>query len=409
MSTAPAPFHVMTKPIGPRCNIDCSYCYYLEKERLYPDTGKFRMAPELLEHYIRDYIAAWADTGAEEVSFYWHGGEPTILGVEYFHNILALQDKYKPGGVEIINSIQTNGVLLDQEWARFFKDNRFLVGLSLDGPKKHHDRYRCTRAGGGTFDDVMRGLEFLQKAGVEYNVLCVVHRSNALKPKEVYEFLRGQGIEFIQFVPIVERLVSADHLSPPPQLDDPETDIPVTPWSVSARAYGKFLCDVFDIWVKRDVGKVFVQLFDVQLGLWMGQPSTLCIFGKDCSRALALEHNGDLYSCDHYVYPEYRLGNIESTPITEMVHSRRQIAFGQEKLGALTAQCRSCKYLFACNGGCPKHRFLQSRDGEDGLDYFCASHMQFYRHAGPKLMEMAELLRRGQPAAMIMQKGRKGR
>lgn len=395
------PFHVMTKPNGPRCNIDCEYCYYLEKEKFYPSEKKFRMPQPVLERYIRDYIAAMQEAGMREVAFTWQGGEPTILGVPYFEEIVALQRKYQPAGVRISNSFQTNGILLDDTWGRFLKDNDFLVGISIDGPKHIHDKYRVDRAGRPTFEAVMRGLEILQKHGVEHNALTVVHRHNAAKGKEIYKFLRGRGLRFIQFIPIVERAGDDGALSAAPQIDA-GSDPSVTGWSVSPRAYGKLLCDVFDVWIKKDVGEVFVQFFDTQLSMWMGGQSSLCLFSRDCGSGMAMEHNGDLYSCDHYVYPEYKLGNIMETPLREMAWSERQIEFGRDKSASLTQQCLGCKFRFACNGGCPKHRFSKSKSGEDGHNYFCESYTMFFRHAGPRLREMANLLHMGRPASDIM-------
>ncbi len=398
----PAPFQVMAKPIGPRCNIDCTYCYYLDKARLYPEAKKFRMPQAVLECYIRDHIAAQVAAGMQQIDFVWQGGEPTILGIDYFRRIIELQEKYRPDGARLSNALQTNGTLLDAEWAGFLKDNRFLVGISIDGPRKLHDRYRRNRAGQPTFSAVMRGLELLMTHGVEHNVLVAVHRLNALKPAEVYRFLRASGVEFIQFIPIVERAFDGRTLAPPPGDGPSAIDPKVAPFSVSPRAYGRFLCEVFDLWVRHDVGRVFVQHFDVLLGLWMGLPATLCYFAPECGQNLALEHNGDLYVCDHYVYPKYLLGNITRTPISELASRQRQQAFGRDKARTLPQQCRTCRYLFACNGGCPKHRFRTSNDGEAGLNYFCQSYRMFFRHAGPQLDEMARLASTGQPAARIM-------
>ncbi|MCV0428572.1 MAG: anaerobic sulfatase maturase [Roseibium sp.] len=393
----PSPFSIMTKPIGPRCNIDCRYCYYVEKEKLFPDEKKFRMSDEVLDSYIRQVIVTSLEAGMAEVSFAWQGGEPTLLGVAYFKNIVRLQEKYAPKGVKISNAIQTNGMLLDDEWGAFFHENSFLVGISIDGPRKIHDHYRVDRAGRATFDAVMRGLEVLQRHEVDHNALCTVHRANGVKGKEVYKFLKGAGFEFIQFIPIVERS-GTDGLAGAPQVDmDPGNS--VTEWSVTPRVYGKFLCDVFDTWFRKDIGKVFVQFFDVQLGLWMGGPSSLCVFAETCGNGLALEHDGSLYSCDHYVYPQYRLGRISETPLREMLWTDRQRAFGQDKLSGLTAQCRRCQYRFACNGGCPKHRFATNRDGETGHNYFCESYTMFFRHADDRMRAMAHAVASGQPAA----------
>jgi uncharacterized protein len=412
MVTQPAgarPFQVMTKPNGPRCNLDCTYCYYLEKERLYPETRKFRMPDDVLETYVRDHIATQIATGAPEIWFSWQGGEPTMLGVEFFRRAVALQKKYQVPGHAIRNALQTNGTLLDAEWAAFFKENGFLVGISIDGPRELHDRYRIDRAERPTFDKVMAAVALLQDHQVEFNALTVVHRQNARKPREVYRFLKGIGVEYMQFIPIVERTADGATLAGAPQIDEEGAAYRVTPWSVLPKDYGTFLARVFDEWIKADVGRVFVQFFDAQLGLWAGGPSSLCWFAETCGQGLALEHNGDLYACDHYVYPEYRLGNIMETPIATLAASPAQETFGTAKRDTLPRQCRECQYRFACNGGCPKHRFLTTRDGEPGLNYFCESYMRFFEHAAPSLRTMADLLHRHRPAAEIMEIARRQR
>ena len=396
--TRPIPFNIMTKPIGPRCNIDCKYCYYLEKEEMFPDEKRFRMPENVLETYIKGYIENNLETGQTAITFAWQGGEPTILGVPYFQAIVDLQKKHTPEGVQVSNALQTNGMLLDDEWGHFLKDNNFLIGISIDGPKKIHDKYRVDRAGRSTFDAVMRGLEILQKHEVEHNALTVVHRENAIKGKEIYKFLKSIGIEFMQFIPIVERSSDGDKLAGAPQIDmDPE--LLVTPWSVSPRAYGKFLNDVFDIWFKKDIGEIFVQFFDNQLSLWTGNGAQLCVFAEKCGNSLALEHNGNLYSCDHYVYHEYLLGNIMRKPMRDMIWSDDQMQFGNQKLDGLTDQCRACEFRFACNGGCPKHRFLTNKSGEPGHNYFCESYTMFFNHAGPRMQKMAQMLAMGRPAS----------
>ena len=396
MST-PTPFSIMSKPIGPRCNIDCTYCYYLEKEKLFPKEKKFRMTPDVLESYIRQLIETSVEAGMQEIPFAWQGGEPTMLGVDYFRQIVSLQKQYAPEGVKITNALQTNGVLLNDEWGGFLRDEGFLVGISIDGPKKVHDRYRRDRAGRPTFDAVMHGLEVLQRNEVEHNALTTVHRANGGKGREIYRFLKGLGIDFMQFIPIAERSRDGE-LAAAPQVDQDPGNA-VTAWSVSPRVYGKFLCDVFDTWFARDIGKVFVQFFDVQLGLWMGRHSSLCIFAETCGNALAIEHDGSLYSCDHYVYPEYRLGKITETPMRDLIWTERQREFGHDKASKLTRQCNSCSYRFACNGGCPKQRFAMAKDGEDGHNYFCESYTMFFRHAGPRLQDMARLVAVGRPAS----------
>lgn len=384
------PFHIMTKPVGPRCNIDCSYCYYTEKEAHYPAEKKFRMSDAMLEDYIRALIATTLEAGQTEVHFAWQGGEPTMLGLDYFRQIVDLQARHRPHGVRITNSIQTNGTLLNAEWAAFLATQEFLVGISVDGPKQQHDHYRKDRAGRPTFDTVMRGLDHLRGAGVEFNILTTVHHANIGRGKELYRFLRDLGSPYLQFIPIVERLAPGNRMAAPPQIDaDPKAGI--APWSVAPKAYGKFLCDIFDIWYRQDVGRVFVQFIETQLALWAGLPSSLCIFAETCGNALALEHNGDVYACDHFVYPPYRIGNIGETPLRDLVWSEKAGAFGQDKADGLTAECRKCPYRFACNGGCPKHRFLKSGDGQK--NYLCESYRMFFHHAGPRMRTLAALER----------------
>lgn len=396
MQNDPTPFHIMTKPQGPRCNIDCKYCYYLEKEKLYPDEKKFRVSDEVLEAYIQQSTEAALAAGHPEILFAWQGGEPLMLGLDYFRKIVALQQKYAPANVPVANTLQTNGMLLDDDWGTFLKDNGFLVGISIDGPKAIHDKYRIDRAGRPTFDAVMRGLEVLQRHDVSHNALTTVHRANGGKGREVYKFLRGLGFEHMQFIPIVER-TKGDGLASAPQTENDPT-LQVTPWSVAPRAYGKFLCDVFDTWFRKDIGKVFVQHFEMMLAVYLGHQSTICVFGETCGDALALEHDGSLYSCDHYVYPEYRLGRITETPLKDMLWSNRQRAFGQAKKDTLTAQCQSCMLKRACNGGCPKHRFAKSKSGEEGHSYFCESYTMFFQHTQPRYLQMADLIRMGRPA-----------
>ncbi len=401
------PVHVMTKPIGPLCNIGCEYCFYLEKESLFDRREKFRMSDGVLERYVKDYIDT-QPPGAE-VTFAWQGGEPTLMGVDFFRRAVALQKQYG-GGRRIANAFQTNGTRLDDEWCHFFKEESFLVGVSIDGPKRLHDTYRVDKKGAGTWDQVMAGIRLLKKHGVEFNTLTCVHQANVDHPLEVYRFLRKIGSGYIQFIPIVERKADDEavglglelHHPPAPGdgfVDDGE---PVTRWSVRPRRFGKFLCSVFDEWVKRDVGKVYVQLFDVSLGTWLGMGSSLCVHAETCGTALALEHNGDLYSCDHYVYPKYKLGNVLNATIREMVDSPEQVAFGQAKKDKLTPYCRECEYLFACGGDCPKHRFATAPGGEPGLSYLCPTYKMFFAHVDPAMRRMAGLYRSGHPPAEIM-------
>lgn len=396
------PFQVMAKPIGPRCNLHCTYCYYLEKERLYPDTQRFEMPDVVLEAYIRDFIASQAALGLTEIDFNWQGGEPTILGVAFFRRVVTLQHRYAPAGVAIRNALQTNGTLLDAEWMSFLEEHEFLVGLSIDGPAEEHDRYRRDRAGRESHARVMAALELLARHHVEFNTLTALHRHNTRDPAGTYRFLRDAGSRYLQFIPIVERSGEGGALAAPPQIDHDGAAYAVTPWSVLPRAYGEFLCGMFDTWIGADVGQVFVQFFDVQLGQWLGVPGTLCWYAETCGTDLALEHNGDLYACDHYVYPAYRLGNVLQTPVGSLANSSKQIRFGTDKRDTQPRQCRECTWRFACNGGCPKHRFLSAADGEPGLSYFCTAHRRFFEHAGPTLQAMAALVQSGRPAADIM-------
>jgi uncharacterized protein len=396
---APRGFHVMTKPIGPLCNLDCKYCFYLEKTSLYPETRDFRMSEEVLESYVRQYIEA---QDVPEISFAWQGGEPTLLGVPFFRKVVELQRKFCPPNKRILNAFQTNGTLLDDEWCAFLAENDFLIGLSVDGPRDLHDRYRVDHMARPSLDQVMRAAALLKQHDVAFNTLTVVHRYNVERPLEVYRFLKEHGSGYMQFIPLVERVGQGAALAGPPDLSADEHSSPVTPWSVPSAAYGDFLCAVFDEWVRRDVGEVFVQIFDVQLGIWAGLPSSLCVFGETCGRSLALEHNGDLYSCDHFVYPQFHVGNILERPLVELVYSPFQKQFGQDKQDTLPRYCRECEFRFACNGECPKHRFVRTPDGEPGLNYLCRGYKRFFRHIAPYMEAMADLLRAGRPAADIM-------
>lgn len=403
--TAARGFHVLAKPVGPICNLDCKYCFYLEKENLYPDERKWRMNDEVLEEYIRQYIQAQPGS---HVDFAWQGGEPTLLGVDFFRKVVALQSKYADGKT-ISNALQTNGVLLDVEWCQFFAEHKFLIGISIDGPRELHDRYRVDKGGKSSFDAVVHGIELLKQERVEFNTLTVVHRENSRRPLDVYRFLKGVGSGFIQFIPLVERqappslkVLGFDLNEPPvPGASDAERS-PVTPWSVEAKQYGNFLCAIFDEWVRQDIGQTFVQLFDVALENWMGLGSSLCVFAEKCGAALAVEHNGDIYSCDHYVYPKYRLGNVMNQGLGEMLGSPQQIRFGEEKLTTLPKYCQECEVRFACNGECPKHRFVRTPDGEAGLNYLCPAYKRFFNHIDPHMRAMARLLQNERPAADLM-------
>ena len=397
-----ANFHVMAKPIGPICNLDCSYCYYLEKESLFPKGENFKMKPDVLEAYIRQYIESQK---TQEVTFAWQGGEPTLLGLDYFQHIVELQKKFA-GGRVINNTLQTNGTQLDDAWCQFFKENQFLIGLSIDGPREFHDAHRVDKGGKPTFDRVMLGMEYLKKHSVEFNTLTVVSARNAADPIAIYDFLREAGSGYIQFIPLVERLptpaaatTGLDFAEPP---EPGQATSPVTDWSVPAEAYGDFLIAIFDQWVRRDVGRVFVQMFDVSLGIWAGMGPGLCLFLKDCGEGLALEHNGDLYSCDHFVYPKYKLGNIMNQTLGDMVNSDQQRAFGETKSRSLPKYCRECSVRFACHGECPKHRFMTTPDGEEGLNYLCASYKKFFTHIDPHMKTMAGFLDQKKSPANIM-------
>ncbi len=404
-TAAPASCHVMAKPSGSVCNIDCKYCFYLEKEKLYPDAHKnWRMSDETLELYVKQYIEA---QDVQQVEFAWQGGEPTLMGLNFFRRAVELQQQYANGKL-VTNAFQTNGILLNDEWGAFLAENKFLIGLSIDGPRQYHDHYRVDKGQKPTYDRVSAGLQTLKKHGVEFNTLTVLQNHNADHPLEIYRFLREVGSGFMQFIPIVERVAhqpDADGLS----LVDPEYEgrAPVSKWSVGSGQYGKFLCAIFDEWVRNDVGQVFVQLFDVTLGSWLGQNASLCIFAETCGKALIIEHNGDLYSCDHFVYSDYRLGNVHEESIRDMVASPRQTKFGQDKKDALPQYCVECAYRFACNGGCPKHRFTKTPRGEDGLNYLCKGYKMYFGHVDPYMRFMANELRQGRPAVGVMEWARK--
>ncbi|MCS7187090.1 MAG: anaerobic sulfatase maturase [Armatimonadota bacterium] len=382
LSNLPPAFHVMLKPRGPICNLDCTYCFYLSKKELYGEGTSFHMPDDVLEEFTRQYIEAHR---VDEVTFGWQGGEPTLMGLEFFRRAVELQAKYRRPGMSIKNSFQTNGVLLDDEWCRFFKEHGFLVGLSMDGPKELHDAYRVDKGGKPTFEKVYRSLKLLQRHGVEFNILCVVNRINADYPLRVYRFFKNEGIRFIQFIPAVERATDGD----------------VTEWTVRPEQWGEFLCAIFDEWVRSDVGKIFVQQFEVALEAWLGFEPSLCAHAETCGNCLAMEHNGDLFSCDHFVYPEFYLGNIMETPLAQLVASPFQRKFGLDKRDKLPRYCRECPFLFACNGGCPKDRFAKTPEGEGGLNYLCVGYKRFFSHIDPYMRLMANLLRQGQPAWIV--------
>ena len=386
---APRAFHVLLKPRGAICNLDCKYCFFLSKERLFPGS-QFRMSDTLLEDYTRQHIAAH---DVPEVTFAWQGGEPTLMGLEFFRRAVQLQAKYRKPGTRIVNTIQTNATTFNDEWCRFFHEQQFLVGISLDGPRALHDAYRVDKGGSATFDHVMAGVALAKKHQVEFNVLTTVNAANGDHGLEVYRFLRDEvGTSFIQFIPIVERDNATGY----------QEGNRVTERSVTGGQYGRFLSAIFDEWVRHDVGRVFVQLFDICLGVWLGEPSALCVFAETCGGALALEHNGDLFSCDHFVEPRYRLGNVAQTPLADLVSSPPQRQFGLNKRDTLPRYCRECEVRFICNGGCPKDRILTTPGGEPGLNYLCEGFKAFFTHIDRPMRIMASLILRRLPPAGIM-------
>jgi uncharacterized protein len=379
----------MVKPAGPSCNLDCAYCYYLPKAALYPGSA-CAMTDEVLESFTRQYIQSQR---ANKVTFAWQGGEPTLLGLDFFRKALAYQKKYMPPGMQVENTLQTNGTLLDGDWSQFFRENNFLIGLSIDGPPELHDIYRKDKAGAGSAERTLRGLACLKQHEVDFNILCTVHAGNVEHPLAVYEYFRDElEAQFIQFIPIVQRDNKTGH----------QTGNRITDRSVTGQGYGDFLIQIFDAWVRRDVGSVFVQLFDVALAKWVGAPGSLCIFEQTCGLALALEHNGDLFSCDHYVEPKHKLGNISQADLGKLVSSHKQVQFGMSKRGTLPQQCLDCEVLFACNGGCPKNRIRNTSDGEAGLNYLCEGYRAFFNHIDRPMRRMADLLRRHRSPMDIM-------
>lgn len=378
-------FHLMAKPAGPDCNLRCSYCFYCEKEAFFPDTSSFRMSDQVLDAYTREYIAAQL---GPELVFDWQGGEPTLLGIKFFKQALELQRKYGEGR-QISNTLQTNGILLDDDWCRFLAQNHFLVGLSMDGPEEVHDACRIDRAGMATFKRVFSALKLLQKHGVELNILATVNRVSSQKPLEVYRFFREQGVRFIQFIPIVGQ--------------EAGQTIAATGCSVEPKQYGACMTRIFDEWLRHDVGSMFVMNFEWTLAAWAGAGPGVCWLAPRCGGNLILEHNGDIYSCDHFMYPACRIGNILDGDLNIVVQSPDQIAFGAAKETALPTCCRSCEHLFVCQGGCPKHRFFIAPDGEPGLNYLCEGYQAFHQHVRPAMQQMVQLIRRGAPVSGIMQ------
>ena len=379
----------MAKPTGSACNLNCDYCFFLKKEKLYPGSN-FRMSDEVHEAYIKQLFEAHQ---VPQVTVAWQGGEPTLMGLDFFRRSVELQKKYQKPGTHIENTFQTNGILLNDEWCQFFHENNFLIGLSLDGPKELHDFYRKDRGGHGTFDRVMRAARLLRNHKVEFNILCTVNSKNADYPLEVYRFFRDElGAHYLQFIPIVERENESGY----------QEGDKVTERSVRPDQWGRFLIKIFDEWGRRDVGHTFVLNFDGALAGWLGRAGTVCIFGPTCGLGMALEHNGDLYSCDHFVEPNYYLGNILNTPMIDLVASEKQRKFGKDKKDLLPRYCRECEVFFVCNGECPKNRFIQTPDGEAGLNYLCAGYKAFFKRADKPMRMMADLIRRGKLAEEVM-------
>ena len=385
----PKAFHIMAKPTGSACNLHCDYCFFLKKEKLYPGSD-FRMSAQVHEAYIRQLLEFHQ---APRVTVAWQGGEPTLMGLDFFRHSVDLQKKHQKPGTHIENTFQTNGILLNDEWCRFFRENNFLVGLSMDGPRELHDFYRKDKAGRGTFDRVVRAARLLQKHQVECNILCTINSKNGAHPLETYRFFRDElGFHYIQFIPIVERKDESCF-----QEGDKVTDRSVQPGP-----FGRFLIEIFDEWVRRDVGRTFVLNFDGALAGWLGMAGTVCILGPTCGLGMALEHNGDLYSCDHFVDPNHYLGNILKTPLIELVASEQQRKFGRDKKNSLPRYCRECPVLSICNGECPKNRFIKTPDGEPGLNYLCAGYKAFFKHADKPMRIMAGLIRANRPASEVM-------
>ena len=391
---APPPrFHVLAKPTGAACNLACAYCFFLDKELLYPDS-RFRMSDEVLETYIRQLIETHH---TQQVTVAWQGGEPTLMGVDFYRKAIEYQEKYRRPGMVFENTMQTNGTLLDDEWCQFFKENDYLIGISIDGPRYLHDTYRLDKGGRPTFDRVMHGLRLLQKHGVEHNILVAVNRTNADYPLEVYRFLRDEArTTWIQFIPVVERIDDQGHTIY-------QKGTHLSGRSVWPEQFGRFLIQIFDEWVRHDVGRVYVQTFEAAVRNWLRMPSSgMCVFEETCGLGLALEHNGDLYSCDHFVEPDYLLGNIMETHMAEMVTSDRQRRFGLGKRDSLPRYCRQCDVRYACHGECPKNRFMTTPDGESGLNHLCTGWKAFFHRIDEPLQMMVALMRMGRPASEIM-------
>lgn len=391
------PLYVMLKPAGAHCNLACKYCYYLEKNNLYQNSHRHLMSDEMLEQFTREYIEAQT---MPQVLFTWHGGEPLMRSIDFYKKALALQKKYAHGK-QIDNVIQTNGTLLTDEWCEFFAKNHWLVGISIDGPQEYHDHYRVTPAGKPSWEKVMQGISLLKKHRVEWNAMAVVNAYNAEHPLEFYHFFRDNGCQYLQFTPIVERLTEHEDGRTLASLVN-DREIPLADASVTPQQWGNFLCTIFDDWVRHDVGKTFVEIFDCTLANWMGVLPGICAYSKECGHAGVMEHNGDVYSCDHFVFPEYKLGNIKDQSLIDMLYGEKQQAFSRLKHTSLPRQCKECDMEFACHGECPKNRFEKDKYGEPGLNYLCQGYYQYYTHVAPYMDFMKRELLAQRPPANIM-------
>ena len=396
---SPSNYHIMAKPTGSICNIECDYCFYLEKQKLYPERGQnWRMDDATLEQYIKQTVDAQDN---DYVQFTWQGGEPMMMGLPFYEKAMQMCRQYA-NGKQIEHTFQTNGLLIDEKWCQFFKENNFLVGISIDGPQQLHDQYRKTRSGRSTHHKVLEGIQLLREHGVEFNTLTVVNSENVKHPLKVYQFLKEIGSSYIQFIPLVERETNPKEDGQLRLVLPSEPAATVTSWSVSPRDYGQFLTDIFDVWVRQDVGRVFVNMFDSTLSAWCGSPSNICHLSETCGNAFVVEADGDIYSCDHYVYPEHLLGNINKETINEIKQTARAIDFRHKKQDELTAECRKCDYQFACHGGCPKHRFSVSDKGFPRHNYFCQGYKSFFEHTAIHMQTMRALINSGRYADEIM-------
>lgn len=391
------PLYVMLKPAGAHCNLACKYCYYLEKNKLYPTAQRHLMSDEMLEQFTREYIEAQT---MNQVLFTWHGGEPLLRSIDFYRKALSLQQKYA-GSRRIDNVIQTNGTLLTDEWCEFFAQNHWLVGISIDGPQPDHDHYRLTAAGKPSWKKVMQGIKLLKKHGVEWNAMAVVNAYNANHPLEFYRFFKENGCQFLQFTPIVERLTRHEDGRTLASLAD-KNEISLSEASVAPEQWGYFLCAIFDEWVRKDVGKIFVEIFDCTLANWMGISPGICAYSKECGHAGVMEHNGDVYSCDHFVFPEYKLGNIRDHSLIDMLYGEQQQEFSRLKHSSLPRQCKECDMEFACHGECPKNRFMKDKYGDSGLNYLCPGYYHYYQHVAPYMDYMKQELMSQRPPSNIM-------